>query len=258
MQKRRALRPTPTAGASGPLGCRWGRIGQRRSRPVGSSGLVTTHRWGFLAMPLWLWIAAAGGCREQPKGGQSPSALCDRACSAASCGQQSVSGECNRSCLLEGARAAAASCDGERRRLLACIAGAQASCAVPCQGADCLGSKRVPACAPEREKLRACTAPCAHEGLSHHLTRQLGDTAQAAKLEVVRSGCGKCKRAPPSGARAGAPCTAASVCDRHCCQCRGGNARHTVRACVSGRCASAERACALAQRELKGLCSGGL
>ncbi len=257
MQKRRALRSAPSAGDYGPLLHQRGTFGRLRSSS-GRNGAVATRQGAVLAATILCSLAFSGGCREQPQGGQSTSALCNRACSAASCGQPSASGGCGRGCLLEGSRAAAVNCEGEHRRLLVCIAGARAACDATCQGADCLGAKRVTGCVAERKKLKACMAPCAHEGLSHHLTRKTEDGTQTLKLEVVRSGCGRCKQAPRSGAQAGAPCTAASVCNRHCCQCEGGNARHTVRACVAGKCASAERACALAQQEVKGLCSGGL
>jgi hypothetical protein len=209
----------------------------------------------------WLWLAQlaasslTGACRERPAAADSVAALCARACEVAACGDRDSSA-CSRDCLLRGAEAGGARCDRAHAALLACVSQATPNCASACTGAACLGSPRVRGCELEAKRLDGCLAPCRDEGVSQKLTRKSGQPAEAVGLEVERSGCGTCSAEPASGAPPGAACQAASVCSRHCCECRGSAGRHHVRACVAGKCAPASRACALATELVVGLCTG--
>ncbi len=200
-------------------------------------------------------LGLAGGCRDKPPPNEGVAARCAQACQRVGCAAMDASA-CNRDCVLRGAVAARAQCEREHATLLGCVAGAQPDCGQRCAGGACLGPPRTSSCGAERRGLERCLAPCRDEGVSQALSRKVGRSEQVAMLEVERSGCGKCSQVSPDGAPPGSPCAAASVCGRSCCECGNSPGRHHVRACVAGKCAAPERACALASEWVTGICSG--
>ena len=91
--------------------------------------------------------------------------------------------------------------------------------------------------------------PCERDGIvsSRVSVRPgLGDLA----AEIVQT-CGDCQFTLRPGAPAGSPCSAASVCQEHCCKCSNSLAKtFRARACTAARCAGAE-ACAAARAEIR-------
>jgi hypothetical protein len=153
--------------------------------------------------------------------------------------------DCVAGCTRWADLARQAGCEAERDAYFACVGKSRVECAsvlsaIPVALARGEG---VPSCGARWDELLRCQAPCDHVGSTHLGDAELGDKRVTA--ELTRSGCLDCARDVRAAAPPGSPCTAARVCQEHCCSCQAGPSRYRVRACVDGACAGTELACAL-------------
>jgi len=201
-----------------------------------------------------LWLPACRCSGSEPDQGPEAGdnlAGCRSACAAysqAKCPRREGHGaylECVEQCASALASSERAQCGKLRDAYHTCVARSAIDCpAVNSElGVALEQGEGVQACAGELASLDRCTAACRNEGSTH-----LGEGSVAGKLvkaELTRSGCTDCLQATRGGAPPGSPCSAASVCQEHCCTCSTGAARYRARACVDGACAPSDLACSV-------------
>jgi hypothetical protein len=201
---------------------------------------------------LWLPGCRCSGPEPDARGdAESPLPGCRSACAAysqARCpGRDAPTDqqECVQACAAGADLSALAGCGKSRDAYFECVARTPIDCAslVSGLGAALERGEGAPACAASLAALERCEAPCRNEGSTH-----LGEATGSGKLvkaELTRAGCTDCAKDIRGGAPPGSPCSAASVCQEHCCACAAGPGRYRARACVDGACAASDLTCAL-------------
>ncbi len=185
-----------------------------------------------------------------------PLAGCRSACAAyaqARCpGRDALTAqsECVQACAASVEISAQAGCAKVHDAYFECVAKSSVDCSavLSAPGVALERAEGVAGCTPELGALERCTAPCRNVGSTHLGEATVGNKVVLA--ELTRAGCSDCSKEARPAAPPGSPCTAARVCQEHCCACGSqtrpsGPGRYRARACVDGACATSEVACAL-------------
>lgn len=201
---------------------------------------------------------ALSGCRKPAEPGASPEVAqaCASACAAlvgAHCVSEVDPREaqrlCVQGCLRSETSSRGAGCSSELVAYLSCIA---RSPSLVCPGSKLSAAQwleqpsELSGCGAAGRAHRACTRPCREAGVVYTASKPDSDEGSGVQAEVVGLGCGDDARPPALKAAAGSPCTHYSVCTPGRCECPNRRGAFLARACVAGRCASAESACQVA------------
>jgi len=154
---------------------------------------------------------------------------------------------CTAACTEKSQEADRSACGTERRAYLGCVSTARVDCrSLHSSPAVSIEHRQaILGCGDEHGKLEQCLAPCRQAGAEHLVDRSvtLFDRTQRVQARLVRAGCAPC-RDTESGAPAGSPCQASSVCSEVCCSCPDGRASFVARVCADAVCAGKD-ACVL-------------
>ena len=215
----------------------------RRARRLASAAL--------LGLALW-------GCRKPPEPEASPefAEACAAACSTlvgAHCVAEvdplQAQQLCVQGCLRSEKSSRGAGCSSELVAYLSCVA---RSASLVCPSSKLSAAQwleqpsELASCSAAGRAHRACTRPCREAGVVHTASKPGSDGSSDVQAEVVGLGCSDDARQPRLKAAAGSPCTHYSVCTPARCECPNRRGAFLARACVAGRCASAESACLVA------------
>jgi hypothetical protein len=209
------------------------------------------------------------GCRKPaaPEVSSEVAGACASACAAlvgAHCASEVDPREaqqlCVQGCLRSEKSSRGAGCNAELVAYLSCIA---RSPSLVCPGSKLSAAQwleqpsELAGCSAAGRAHRACTRPCREAGVVYTASKPGSDGSSGVQAEVVGLGCSDDARPPASKAAAGSPCTHHSVCTPTRCECPHRRGAFLARACVAGRCASAESACLVAPKAVgHELCHG--
>lgn len=183
-------------------------------------------------------------------------ALCASACAGIAAGCRNAArpesvrrqAQCVEQCALVREQATRAGCLRQQEQALVCLSKSPVACEPVSATASTLERGHgAEGCQAEFGRLLGCNAPCREPGVLRSSNGRVtfrGKTSEV-QAEHLTLGCGPDER--DLGRRSGpdAPCEHSSVCSHSRCRCPGSNAAYAARACVDGRCAAAEVACAL-------------
>jgi hypothetical protein len=168
---------------------------------------------------------------------------------------ETPNGPCQRGCLAELSLAGTA-CRAAKLDWMDCRIGAARALTVqPARPVD--SEPSAVSCAKELGAARSCTKDCSKDGILQSGEQYLSEVRPPSQVsyEVRYHGCSPC--GIDDGARAGAPCSTAKVCESKCYDCQLGRSTISLRACVDGHCAaSGELQALLRQVNLLEVCVG--